>query len=246
MKQGIMEVSAAQRYPLGTRYAKDERVFRYGRAGNVSSLTQSYGLFPAMTFTESAVAAAASAVGALKVTCPAQGAVAVDEFAGGYLVVSSGAEKYPYYRIKSNTAAEAGETFVVTLEDALHTGKTGLTAITSGAETITLYKSPWAVIRSAKEELASVGGWTGVICVALVTVPKLNYFWGQTWGPAAFSGFNYYGDVLGQRAMGFDSTGAVVIRSIEPDAQYAGFLLPYTDGVAVPGAATLIFLQIAP
>jgi len=246
MKQGIMELSAVQRYPLGTRYAKDERVFRYGRAGNESALIQSYGLFPAMTFAESAVAAASSAVGALTVTCTAQGTVAEDEYKGGYLVCSSGGEKYPYYRIKSNTAASAGETFVVTLEDTLHTGKEGVTAIIVSSTVITLYKSPWAEIRSAKAELASVGGWTGVICVALVTVPKLNYFWGQTWGPVALSGFNYYGDVLGQRAMGFGSCGDAVIRSIEPDAQYAGFLLPYTDGVAVPGAATLIFLQIAP
>lgn len=246
MKQGIHEVSAIQKYPLGLRYAMDERVFRYGRAGNESALIQSYGLFPAMTFSESAAAAAASAVGGKTVTCTAQADVTKDQFAGGYLVVSSGDEKYPFYRIKSNTAATAGNTFVVTVEGKLVAGKVGITAITSGVETITLYKSPWAEIRSAKAELASVGGWTGVIGVGLVTVPKLNYFWVQTWGPVALSGFNYYGDVLGQRAMGFGSCGDAVIRSIEPDAQYAGFLLPFTGGVAVPGAATLIYLQIAP
>lgn len=196
-EQGIYEQSLTQKYKIGSRLAMDDRVFRYCRAG--TGLVSSWGAYTFAPFPESAVAAATSAVGATTVTCTAQNTVLVNQFQGGYMMVAVVAIRG--HRILSNTAATAGNTFTVTLEDAL------TEVVTSGATILTLYPGLWNDLRQSLPLGFSYANYIGIPVVAVTTA---YYFWLQTWGPTFCVGTTDVGANVNERNLAFNLDGSVI------------------------------------
>ncbi len=177
--QGIYDISAVKNFPLGTRYQKNGRVYRYARAGAVAlvagDLLQSAVNGGTTTYqhdlTPSAAALGATAVSVTTVT----DTIAANLFADGILAVTDGdaaAAMGSMYDIESHTGGAAGA-LVFTLKDPL------AKAITTDSR-ITIIKNIYDGAIQAPVTTA-----TGVIIgVAPVAVTALYYFWCQTWGIA--------------------------------------------------------------
>jgi len=243
MLQGIYESSAIQNYPIGMRYAIDERVFRYGQIYGVDALG-GRAVANLATAEEAAVAAAGSLVGATTVTITVQAAagLAQNELRGGYLCYKN--VRYYRHRIRSHPAAGSGATCVLTLETAL-VGH----AVTNGVTVLCAYHSPWARVGFGATYGSGVSfvGWPfGDIAVG-------QYTWLQTWGPANGAPAVFFGDVPNERAVWFASDGSLTTFHAGDSPcsyQYAGFWMPcnwYGGALnAMSDGGHLVFLQIAP
>jgi len=240
------EFDSAAKYPIGTKFIDDDRVYRYcystagitrGRAG------AAYGAFAVGggTTQESATIAAAAVVGDTTITHTVAGTTVVaNEFAGGYVICSGAAKSI--YRIVEHTAAASGSTITITLDRALITD-------IGGTENIQLIKDPYAEVRGLSG--GTDQGWGAFVAVPAHTVAATRYFWGQTWGPASVALVDNYGESINEHAMFFNIDGTVMKgQATSYQFQYAGFLLPYTGpgpaGTDMAGAWGCIFLQIAP
>ncbi len=247
MLQELYEESASQIYPIGMRYAKDERVFRYALSGSdlLSAWgAQAWNAFSSGANRESATIAAAGVAGGTTLTLTAVGTVTVDMFKGGYACIYW---EMSYYRIKSNTAAAPGGTFVITLEDTLEQA-------IDAASVVSLYRNKYADVRRL------VGGdetlWASTVGIPLRNVQSGYYHWLQTWGPCVGVGVDNIGQDASQRGLYFLASGALFTmvgpeaNANQPANQYAGYLLPYTGpgptGVDQPGALIHFELQLAP
>ncbi|GAJ03888.1 unnamed protein product, partial [marine sediment metagenome] len=135
MKQGIFELSSTPIYPIGKRFAPDERAFRYAQIYGQASLV-GRAVANLSTGQEAAVAAANSAIGATTVTITVQAAAGLeeDELKGGYLCYAW----FYRHRIKSHPAAASGATCVLTLETAIVGA-----AVESGVTTLIAYHNLW-------------------------------------------------------------------------------------------------------
>ena len=249
VEQGILEVSLAQNYRLGTRRVVADRTYRYMLADTAYLLRAAYGVYPNITYAETGTAFANVTAGDYTVTLTAVAAVAADEFAEGILSVEGGAGYGTNYRIKSNTIAAApADQFIVTLWDPI---VLGLTAVT---EAITLFHSPWRNVHCIAEEIAAgvVANLhkTSVIGIPNRFVPVSNYFWGQTWGPCmTIPAGGAEGVADNERMMAFQEDGVVTRARYEVagvlDMQIAGWVLPVTTAGAMPGLVE-IMLEITP
>lgn len=247
MLQEILEVSASQVYPLGMRYALDDRVYRYVKADADRQLRAAYAVFPKITYAETGVPAAEAAAGQKNIILTAVGTVATDEFAGGTLSkAGGGGGGYGVnYKIRSNTSASPGGTFTVTLYDNI------ITAIPI-TDTITLFHSPWREVVCMRQRVIDgvatdlrKGSWVGVPN-RFVTADY--YCWIQTWGPCmVVPAGGTEGVADDERMMHFEEDGSVakVDYATPHQQQIAGFVLPVTSAGAIPDLLE-IFLQIAP
>lgn len=223
MKQGIHEQSDTLIYPIGTRFAQDERAWRYAKA--VSAIRPSWGAITNMTFVEDATIAAAAAVGDKTITCTAVAAVDADHYAGGYAAIWTGAtaNRLVCYRIKSNTAALLGATFTVTLESPL--------VIALGADaTVCLYQSPFAEVMDTTPTNEGYGACVGI---SPIEVTINYYFWLQTWGPCVAIPIEFFGATKDQHMAYFMGGGCSPATGREATANNPGFpiagpALPYT------------------
>jgi len=256
MKQGIYEQSAALVYPIGKRYAKDERAWRYAKAG--------YALVPGwavLTYISSVeggtptgpvTIAAAALAGATAITCTAQGDVVANHYAGGYAIMKMGAAN-PYHvchRIKSNTGALTGATFTVTLENPL--------AAALGADAIVaLYESPFADVRRGASGQGGIGnpeGYGAFVGIPGIAVTADYYFWLQTWGPCVAIPNEYFGAGTDEHMAYFWRDGSIVpttsgeATNNKPALQLAGPVLPYTGptGSGFDMPEPLVSLQLFP
>jgi len=179
--QGILDASATQKYPLGTRYAKnDGRVFRYAKAGSVAlvagNLIQSAALGGADTTVQHDLTPAAAAAGSYTVTVTLDTtAQAKDTFKNGWLAVTDGDAANAMgdlYLIKSHPAASGGAACVITLYEPLKR------AITTNSRISLLANIYDKVIQAPATPTGLAVG------VAPTAVPANYYFWLQTWGIA--------------------------------------------------------------
>jgi hypothetical protein len=130
--QATRDQSITQNYPLGTkREYPDGRVFRYVFAAE--ALEPEFGCLYTLKSITNAVAPAqatgAGAIGDVKVTLTVaagdgkagNGAIALNELAGGYVVIGNGTNQHPENRrITANTAVTApGGVCTLTLDEAL-------------------------------------------------------------------------------------------------------------------------------
>lgn len=248
MLQELMEISVSQVYPLGMRYALDDRAYRYIQADADRQLRAAYGVFPQITYAETGVPTVEAAAEQKVVSLTAVGTVVANEFAGGILSkAGGGGGGYGVnYKIASNTAPVGG-VFTVTLRDNI------ITAIPVG-DTVTLFHSPWRRVVSMRQRLID-GIATDYKKVSWIGVPNRfitkDYFgWIQTWGPCmVVPAAGTEGVADDERAMAWENDGS--ITKIQYDVvtmkynQYAGFVLPVTTAGAIPDLLE-IFLQIAP
>lgn len=254
-EQGILEVSTVQKYEIGARQAIEEMnmVFRYAYTDPNRQLRAAYPVYGNLLMTETGVIAADAAVGATTITCTAVADVAANQFQNGKMVVSTGAGYGTQYRIRSNTAATAGNTFTVTLKDPL------VVALTvAGADTVTLYRNPYAEVHCMRQEIIDGAapnyhhvGWVGV---PNRFVPAGNYCWLQTWGPCFVVQSHDWGAGLDEVMAYFSDDGSATMEpakevggAITYSFQPAGPTLPVTTaGNVVPSGLALINLMIAP
>lgn len=247
MKQGILEVSADQMYPLGMKIAIGDSIYKYGKADADRQLRAAYAVFPKITYGETGVPAAEAPAGSITITLTAVGTVIADEFKNGILSkAGGGGGGYGVnYRIKGNTAATAGNTFVVTLRDPL-------IAAVPITDTVTLFHSPWREVVCMRQRvidgIATDLRKTSWIGVPNLFVPASYYCWLQTWGPCmVVPAGGTEGVADDERMMHFEEDGSVakVDYSTPHEQQIAGFVLPVTTAGAIPDLLE-IFLQITP
>jgi len=177
MLQGIYEQSLAKIYPVGMRYAVDDRVFRYCHAGG--DLVGIYGGRCSNFPREGNTDAVEYAAGTYQITIPMNpngvhyaAEQVADYWKDGYIwvmqwpIVTSSGE---FYRIKSSAAA-AGNFVTLTLYEPLRVAVAASTWITAWPN---LYRH---IVDDSDARMS-------VVCVPLIPVAAGNYFWGQTWGP---------------------------------------------------------------
>jgi len=247
MLQDTMEVSTSQKYPIGMRLAKVERVYHYCQADADRQLRAGYGVWGDVRYAESGALAVEAPAGSTVLTLTAVGNVAANEFQGGLVAVDFTGIWGESYGIKSNTAAVIGATFTITLEQPT------TTLITVAGSVLTLFHSPWRRVVSQRQRaidgIATDANKTNVVGVPNRFVPADKWCWIQTWGPCIVVGDSgTEGIADNERAMQFSVNGSVMrLRDLGDELgrhQLAGFILPVTTAGAMP--YTEIFLQIAP
>ena len=203
--QGILDMSTTQKYPLGTRYAKnDGRVFRYALAGAVAlvagDLIQSAILGGAATTVQHDLTPVAVAKGAYKVTVTVDTTdQAKDLYKNGWMAVTDGDAANAMgdlYLIKSHPASST--TVELTLYEPL---KRAITTSSRISLLTNIYKS---VIQAPVTTASGI-----IVGVAPTVVSIANYFWLQTWGianvltkTALVPGQNVQRDVVAAGAVG--------------------------------------------
>lgn len=247
MLQDTMEVSTLQKYPIGFRIARADRVYRYCQADADRQLRAAYGVWGDVRYAESGALAVEAPAGSTILTLTAVGTVAVNEFQGGVVAVNFAGIWGEMYEIKRNTGSAPLGTFTITLEQPT------TTLITVAGSVLTLFHSPWRRVVSQRQRaidgVATDANKTGIVGVPNRFVPADKWCWIQTWGPCAVIGDSgTEGTADNERTMQFSVNGSVVrLRDLGDGLgrhQLAGFILPVTTAGHMP--FTQIFLQIAP
>jgi len=246
-----MEVNASQIYPLGMRYAVDDKVYRYVQADSARQLRAAYSVFPDVTFAETGTVAATAAIGATVVSLTAVGTVVANEFDGGLMGVLGGGAVLNYgeqYRIRSNTAPVGG-VFTVTLYDPL------VAALTIGTDSVVLNHSVYRRVISQRQRqvdgVATDYRKSSPCGVPLRFVPLNYYCWIQTWGHCFMVGSSgTEGTANSERAMQIDDVGALIrLRDLGDGLgrhAYGGNIVPITTGGNQPSGLIAVMLMLSP
>ena len=246
--------TAAQIYPIGTKFVDDDRVFRYlqvGEASPVGHPLQTHNRFGTATSgdgitAETGTIQAAGVVGDTYLTLTDRGsATPANVFAGGYVTIYW---EFLVRRIESNTAEDdpSAGLFRVYLD-------TPLDIAVSGSSVVTCYRDRYADVRR------HVGGnaelFSPVVAVPNRTITDTYYAFGQTWGPCGVAGVDAAGAVTSEQAFyqhaGAHHQGSVTNSSTANMKQYLGPSAASTwdgssSGVDHPGSLIFINLQLAP
>jgi hypothetical protein len=173
--QGIYEESSTQKARLGTRLVVGDRVFRYARlatSANVNAGTLLCCPDPVASHSDNICKASVQTAGANFITCSASAGneFTANQYAEGYVAVGStglGGGGI-MYRVKSHASGAAVPFYLYdNVATAVAAGPAGLIPC--------LYNK---VLQGNAEAALGAG-------VAPVAVTTGNYFWCQTWGPAA-------------------------------------------------------------
>lgn len=246
MLQDTMEVSASQKYPIGMRLAKGDRVYRYCQADADRQLRAGYGVWGDVRYAESGAIAVEAPAGSTVLSLTEVGTVELNEFKGGVVAVDFAGIWGEMYGILKNSVSVGG-IFTITLDQPT------TTLITVAGSVLTCFHSPWRRVVSQRQRaidgIATDANKTGIVGVPNRFVPADNYCWIQTWGPCIVCGDSGTEGVAdNERAMQFSVNGSVLrLRDLGDGLgrhQLAGFILPVTTLGAMP--YTEIFLQIAP
>ncbi len=169
--QDIHETSTVKNYTLGTKISRDDRVFRYCKAG--AALRELIPGANASGQTEVNTDTTVRAVGDILVTILDTTVRVVNYYAGGYFWVMYYAPATTgigiLYRVVSSTAG-TGTSVVLTLATPLKRAIPSTTWTTS-------WPSIYGNVSNAQMAKASM------VCMPLVQVASGSYFWGQTGGP---------------------------------------------------------------
>lgn len=243
MKQGILEESAVQKYPINLRYATDDWVFRYCYADE--ALDAVFGAFNGSPIYASGGQIAAHAEGATLVNLDCATVVAENELAGGKLANIEPGEEFTC-RIKSNLATVGG-IIAITLKDPLPVALSASVAATRTNETtvhgrtiagyfchmVRAYPSKYAHLLKWAKDGDSNTCYKTVVAVPLMAITAERYFWGLTWGDIRMRTYAR-GDELGRqnekRLVPLDGTGGTVYQGagfedVDTHRQAAGYVL---------------------
>lgn len=211
--QSIYKTSSVQLAELGMRLVVGDRVFRYAlaagavNAGNWCENQQvlAESLFVnAGTFVSPTSNAQAATAGNKTISIVAATTYAANLLAESNLIVQSGtaANTGQVFRIKSHPVAISGATLVLSLYDEIN-------HVIQTADTWTIQMNQYNAIKQG-----TTGATTVAVGVAPLIVASGDYFWMQTWGPAAVKnavatrGVSVVADVTGQVIISVSATTA--------------------------------------
>jgi len=258
MRQDIWSpASIAQVYPLGHRYAIDDRVFRYARAGGPAgaildpdfgaknTLMQHVAYANVLTVLAPAGSKSLTLLVAATDGAAGTGAIAANELSGGSVIIFTVATQTINARIVTNTLVAApGGAMTITIDKPLPMAVTN-------AMHVELIANMFSAVRT--ETIASPIGalLAQMSVVGMPTVPCATglHSWLQTWGPK-FGAPDAFISIGGNnRAVYFAGNGSFC----QPDAtdinfykgQYAGFVMA-NDRTGLAMGAPFVFLQLMP
>jgi len=242
MLQDIYAESKTPKYPIGMRYARDDRVFRYCRAGSV--LKASYGAYNANIprgpeGDDFVIGAGEGGAAGSKTVVASVATVTEDQYAEGYFVFWP--TPFRVYRIRSNTATNGSGDVTFTLYDKL------VAAVEAG-DACAIYHN----IYSKAVWPSTHSGFMSVVCLPVIDVQNTYYFWGQTWGPCfglVAGGSDFIGKTEKKRRVNWapDQGGMccdIGVGACDQDGQLAGFLL--CDGDGFTNGDQFMMLQLSP
>ena len=227
--QGTRTQSVTQNYPLGTKMVTaDGRVFRYCKAR--TALNTEFGAcYNAKTITNAVApvqATGAGLLGAITVTLTVaatdglttNGIIALNELAGGYIVIGNGTNQHPMNRmIISNTAvAQGGGPCTVTVDEALDQ------AVTVGTTNIETLMNPFIL----SDGNVTPGGYATFIGMPACEMTINYYGWVQTKGPCWITSDGNTGKVATDKKCYFEANGSIKSASTATSAtlqQLAGY-----------------------
>lgn len=174
--QSVYEESSTQKARLGTRLRLADRTFFYARLSTSANVVAGDVLTAPLlvaSHQSGIVSAASTATGASVINVTMGTAVTANQYAEGYINFADSAVAGGgwIFKIKSHPAIATAATGQITLYDAIPGSL--------GAQAINLTPNPFSLVRVGSAALALPIG------VAPVAVTTGNYFWIQTWGPAA-------------------------------------------------------------
>lgn len=253
--QDIYKVDTVQRYRLGSRLRRGDRVWKYARAGGtlINHRCCAYydygvsGWAVVPTATPAGDTTVYATIGASEGVA-SDGAVAVHELEGGYVTIfrlQAGADNTDYtFQIVDNNAVESGGgTVTLTIDNPLQYACSVLayTEITG---------NPYSDVRMITAGNRMFMGQPMAPAVAG------EYLWIQTWGPTWLNpetgaGGDVFGNVNGGQQAVFENNGSVIMHSVEDAAagplmkQHAGCVMTRIAGGANTQGTPLFFLQIS-
>lgn len=176
--QGIFSEDTVQNADFGAKAStSDGRVYRYVKAGGTALIAGQVFDGPATVANHTNVTvASAAAVGAVQVTVTlGSTAATANQYANGYLIVNDVAGQGFTYMIKSNPAADASASLVLTLAD----DESIQDALTTSSQ-VTLVANQYngVIVHAASETGVPVG-------VAIKDITAASFGWIQTRGPVS-------------------------------------------------------------
>lgn len=209
------ETGTTQLYPIGQKAeTPDGCIFRYtemgGTVGIASNLYQSAAL---VAHHNTQAVTVALAVGDTEISFHDGGtALAVNEMAGGTLVLEETSDLGHIYRVKSNTVTAANET-ICQLEDGVTVQKEMAVAANN---VLTFIKNSWKDVIVSPAS-ANSGGCAGI---PRVIIAADAYGWVQTRGPASC-------------AIDSGATAILVGNTIRASETHAGFVALYEETAGI-------------
>lgn len=197
ISQGIYEISATQKGPVGTRVRVGDRVFRYAYAGGVALAAGK--LLECATLVEEEGVSPTATVAAGATTLTIATAAAQTDCAEGYMFTHEEAGEGYGYRIKKATANASTATYTdLVLYDPIHV------AMTTSSEV--------AIMNNFYYDLDLAATITKFIVGVAPTAVTANYwFWCQTWGPCAV--LQGSTDAAGSIMVPHTTDGSVIVQS---------------------------------
>lgn len=227
--QSIYKTSTIQLAQLGSRKVVGDRVFRYAKCSKVATagkIQQS----KASELKET-IAGTVGTKGDMTFVYSAANTIGANSYAEGYLLCNSGAAGTGgnVYRIKSHGNISSAGTGTLYLYDPL------AVAVTASAE-YSIVENAYKAVQDSTTGAAEVA-----LGVAPIAATTNDYFWLQTWGPAAI---RCQALSKGEYTC-LDDTGGLAINSLASASLGAQAI-----GVAMQAISAeeygLIFVQIAP
>lgn len=215
----VHDADTIQQYPVGTKFAEGDRVFRYAKLGAEDGVYlghAGYGLKTLSIYYElqNLILAAAAGVTVLEITATAT----LNQYAGGYIGIEDPVSGLrASHRIISNTVTVGGTAFFTLAHPiAAAVGVTG---------DVVLCENPYASVNRGS------GGGTilaGIVGVQVPHAPSAgNWIWIQTWGtcPMMPASGSFEGGGQAERTAYFMGDGAIQIPAsgVEADTEVSGF-----------------------
>lgn len=205
----VYEFGTSVIWPIGTRFQLGERVYRYYLVGAVASAAGKAYQSPVIEtngdVTDMAVDTPAIGARQMEVTNGGNTAIAVDEFAEGWLHVNDDTGEAYVYQIRANDAMATSAAGTVYLYDQVK-----IALVANSTVSLTHNKYYQNIIHPSPPTALVTGVAPGIITAA-------NYGWLQTWGPAAVlqQGTLYEGqDVMASKTVdGAIESYKIVIRT---------------------------------
>ena len=236
----VYVTSTTQKYPIGTKFVDDDRVFHYGYLHtdeDVGGARAGQGLGNLNECKSTTTDAVEHAIGATAITIE-DTASTVNEWAGGFFCPMSS----PYgitYRVLSNTVQD-GEHSILTLERGL---VVAVAASTADCRLNANQYSKLLTTRASGRHYVSFMGCSPIQPVAS------SYQWVQTWGPCnVMGGDEIPGSENGLRMGQFNIDGTLVWdawagQSANQGHQLAGYVINSTGTGTT--ASWFIYLMVA-
>jgi hypothetical protein len=247
--KGPCTTETIQRYEFGTRYlTRDGRVMKYGHAA--AECQSGYGAYNLGIVNISAVLPVAASEGDTSVTVTvtsggygADGDIAENELAGGYLILNNGVEDPQNILIVGNDADVSVTTCKLYLEEALWQSVT-----TAAYAEVVL--NPYAHLSGGAT--AASGAKASVMGIPKRNLAATYNGWIQTWGPCWITppspGATAPGYTDNDREVYFVANGTIVGAAsgtvIESGFQRAGFIIQ-KDVAGNNAGPPLVMLQLS-